>query len=150
MGVGSTGVGVASVGRQREREVASFDEGELWCADDAVPPLNPGGWYFRAGRGAPGVWIGPFDCAAEAGAAPASGDPLRDARKYLDRWQRGGEAPPRPKVVAFRRPPTLPKMAADGQFLLEVGAAAPVLAKPPARPTRRSAPAPQLVLPLAP
>ncbi|MFC3713681.1 hypothetical protein ACFOMD_13965 [Sphingoaurantiacus capsulatus] len=138
---------MTAVGRQREREIASFDEGELWCADDAVPPLNPAGWYFRVARG--GVWVGPFDGAADAGVAPASGDPLRDARKYLDRWRRGGEAPP-PKIVVFRRPPPLPPMNGDGQFELAVGAATPPPAKPLRRPVRRAARTQQLPLSLTP
>ena len=73
---------MAAVGRQREREVASFDEGELWCDDSAQPPLNPAGWYFRAGRGSPAPWIGPFAEAAIAHGAPFSGDPLRDVTVF--------------------------------------------------------------------
>ena len=41
---------MAAVGRQAEREVASFDEGELWCADDALPPVA-----YRPGDRLPAV-----------------------------------------------------------------------------------------------
>lgn len=138
---------MAAVGRQAEREVATFDEGELWCADDAVPPMSPAGWYFRAGRGAPAVWIGPFEGAGDARVAPFSGDPLRDARKYLDRWQRG-DAPPPLRLVVPRRAAPLPPMTADGQFELDVGAVVSPAPKAPPRQGRRAARAPQYALPL--
>lgn len=140
---------MAAIGRQSEREVVTFDEGELWCADDAVPPMSPAGWYFRAGRGSPAVWIGPFDEPGDARAAPFSGDPLRDARKYLDRWQRG-DAPPAPalRLVVPRRPAALPPVTAEGQFELAVGDPAAPMPKPARTPSRRAARAPQLALPL--
>jgi hypothetical protein len=79
------------------RQIARFDEGELWCADDAVPPVSPAGWYFRPG-GAPVVWIGPFPTAEAAKVAPHSGDPFAAARRRLDAWVRakaelGSESP---------------------------------------------------------
>src|SRR4051794_29328241 len=40
------------------RQMARFDEGELWCADDAVPPVSPAGWYFRPG-GTRSQWLRP-------------------------------------------------------------------------------------------
>lgn len=138
---------MAAVGRQAEREVASFDEGELWCADDALPPMSPAGWYFRAGRGSPAVWIGPFADAGDARVAPFSGDPLRDARKYLDRWQRG-DAPPPLRLVVPRRAAAPPPMTRDGQFELAVGAVAAPLPKPARPPSRRAARVPQYSLPL--
>ena len=57
------------------RQIARFDDGELWCADDAAPPVSPGGWYFRP-SGAPVVWIGPFPTAEAAKVAPCGGDPF--------------------------------------------------------------------------
>lgn len=115
---------------RREREVAAFDEGELWCSDEAEPPLSPAGWYFRAPRGTPRLWIGPFADGDEATLAPFSGDALRDARRYLEAWRRG-EPPPRLKLAVVRAAPapgTLPdpqpRLALDGQ------------GDPPARPTR--------------
>lgn len=139
---------MAAVGRQAAREVARFDEGELWCADDAAPPLNPAGWYFRPGRGGGATWIGPFDSDAAAGDAPFSGDALRDARVQLDRWQRRDAAPA--VRVVWRRPPPLPPMNADGQFELGVEgrAAPPAPASRAAR--RRAARAQQYALGLAP
>jgi hypothetical protein len=140
---------VAAIGRQSDREIATFDEGELWCADDAVPPMSPAGWYFRAGRGSPAVWIGPFERAGDARVAPFSGDPLRDARKYLDRWQRGDAPPPAPlRLVVPRRAAPLPPMTPEGQFELAVGEAAAPAARGARRRSRRAARAPQLTLPL--
>lgn len=137
---------MAAVGRQREREVASFDEGELWCDDGATPPLNPAGWYFRTGRGSPALWIGPFADADEAREAPFSGDSLRDARRYLDLWKRG-DAPPRPRpalavVPARRERPTPPP---PDHLVLEGGQGAAPERAPKAR-KRRAAPAQQLTL----
>src|SRR3954447_3702116 len=75
------------------RQMARFDEGELWCADDAVPPVSPAGWYFRPGGGSPLVWIGPFPTAEAAKAAPCGGDPFTAARRRLDAWVRAREEP---------------------------------------------------------
>ena len=140
---------MTAVGRQREREIASFDDGELWCDDSATPPSNPAGWYFRERRGALPLWIGPFADADQAGAAPSSGDALRDARRYLDLWQRGAPTPrPRPAlaVVAAVRTPPMP-VAPPGELALGTGtAAAPVVAPKPAR--RRAASGQQLMLEL--
>jgi hypothetical protein len=74
------------------RQMARFDEGELWCADDAVPPVSPAGWYFRPGGG-PLVWIGPFPTAEAAKVAPCGGDPFTAARRRLDAWVRAREEP---------------------------------------------------------
>jgi hypothetical protein len=138
---------VAAVGRQQERDIASFDEGELWCADDAEPPLSPAGWYYRPRRGAGAAWVGPFDDAAAAALAPASGDSLRDARRQLDRWRRGDE-PPSPKLVALRRPAPLPRADAAGQYELEVGAPHSPAAAPVRRARRSATRAQQLPLAL--
>lgn len=111
---------------KRERQVAAFDEGELWCSDEADPPMNPAGWYFRAARGTPQLWVGPFADADSATLAPFSGDALRDAKRYLDLWRRG-EPPrkaklaivppapqpaPKPEPIAESPPPPEPKPAA--------------------------------------
>lgn len=91
---------------KRERQVAVFDEGELWCTDEADPPSNPTGWYFRPPGGTQLVWIGPFASDDEAMHAPFSGDALRDARRYLDLWRRGEPAPrPKPVIAAAVAPP---------------------------------------------
>gem|GEM_PF-5758908 len=95
---------------KRERQVAAFDEGELWCSDEADPPLNPAGWYFRAARGSPAHWIGPFADEDEAAVAPFSGDALRDARRYLDLWKRG-EPAPRPRLALVEpMPASVPEL----------------------------------------
>src|SRR4051794_25829302 len=73
------------------RQMARFDEGELWCADDAVPPVSPAGWYFRPGGGSPLVWIGPFPTAEAAKVAPCGSDPFTAARRQLDAWVRARE-----------------------------------------------------------
>jgi hypothetical protein len=75
------------------RQMARFDEGELWCADDAVPPVSPAGWYFQPGGGSPLVWIGPFPTAEAAKVAPCGGDPFTAARRRLDTWVRAREEP---------------------------------------------------------
>src|SRR3954447_21601837 len=75
------------------RQIARFDEGELWCADDAVPPVSPPGWYFRPG-GSSLVWIGPFPTAEAAKVAPCSGDPFTAARRRLEAWVRAKVADP--------------------------------------------------------
>jgi hypothetical protein len=138
---------VAAVGRQREREVASFDEGELWCDDAATPPSNPAGWYFRERRGAPLMWIGPFADPDDARAAPFSGDPLRDARRYLDLWRRGEPAPrPALAVAAAVRETPKPK-APTGELTLDGGqGTAPAKASRAAK--RRAPPAEQMSLEL--
>lgn len=130
------------------REVRSFDEGDLWCSDDAVPPLSPPGWYFRLARSA-NCWIGPFSDAGLAEGAPTTGDPLADARRYLDRWRRG-EAPPPLKLVPRTRPAPLPPITPDGQFELAVSTEAAAVASAAPAPRRRAARAPQsqLSLPL--
>lgn len=115
---------MAAVGRQAMRDVARFDEGELWCADDASPALSPAGWYFMPRRSGASVWIGPFEDEAEATAAAFSGDALRDARVQLDRWRHRAAA--RPVRVVWRRPAPLPAMNAAGQFEFPVeGTATP-------------------------
>ncbi len=133
---------MAAVGRQRERDIASFDEGELWCDDSATPPLNPAGWYFRAGRGSPALWIGPFADADDAREAPFSGDSLRDARRYLDLWKRG-EPTPRPRlapaVISAHLEPSAPP---PDHLVLEGGQGIapepmPKLRKPRAAPTQQ-------------
>lgn len=138
---------MAAVGRQREREVASFDDGELWCDDAATPPSNPAGWYFRERRGAPPMWIGPFADPDDARAAPFSGDTLRDARRYLDLWRRGESAPrSRPALAAVPavRDPPKPK-APVGELALDGGqGAAP--AREARTGQRRAAAAQQLTL----
>src|SRR4051794_41754429 len=73
------------------RQMARFDEGELWCADDAVPPVSPAGWYFQPGGGSPLVWIGPFPTAEAAKVAPCGSDPFTAARRQLDAWVRARE-----------------------------------------------------------
>lgn len=78
----------------RERDVAAFDEGDLWCSDEAEPALNPAGWYFRPRRGSAPSWIGPYDSKDDAAAASFSGDALRDARRRLDDWRRGDTPSP--------------------------------------------------------
>src|SRR4051812_36972014 len=74
------------------RQMARFDEGELWCADDAVPPVSPAGWYFRPG-GRSLVWIGPFPTAEAAKIATCGGDPFAAARRRLDAWVRASPDP---------------------------------------------------------
>src|SRR4051795_4991046 len=74
------------------RQMARFDEGELWCADDAVPPVSPAGWYFRPG-GRPLVWIGPFPTADAAKVAPCGGDPFAAARRRVGAWVRARGGP---------------------------------------------------------
>lgn len=139
---------MAAVGRKAERDVARFDEGELWCADDASPALSPAGWYFRPRRSAAVPWIGPFEEAAEATAAAFSGDALRDARVQLERWRHRDAAPP--VRIVWRRPAPLPAMNAAGQFEFTVqGTAAPPEPTDRGR-RRRAARAPQYALPLAP
>lgn len=139
---------MAAVGRQRERDVASFDDGELWCDDSATPPTNPAGWYFRERRGAPVLWIGPFADADDARAAPFSGDALRDAMRSLDLWRRGEPAPrPRPAltvVAAVREAPKPPEpVRPTGELALDGGQGAQPAAVPkPGR--RRASPAGQL------
>lgn len=68
------------------RETLRFDEGELWCSDEANPPMNPPGWYFRPRRGPDQPWIGPYSSRAAAEEAPCSGDPLRVAERRLKQW----------------------------------------------------------------
>ncbi|MDO9488698.1 MAG: hypothetical protein Q7J32_10020 [Sphingomonadaceae bacterium] len=139
---------MAAVSSKAERDVARFDEGELWCADDASPALSPAGWYFRPRRSGAAPWIGPFEDAAAASGAAFSGDALRDARVQLDRWRRRDAAPP--VRIVWRRPAPLPAMNAAGQFELTVeGAATPPAPSGRGR-RRRAARAPQYALPLAP
>jgi hypothetical protein len=71
------------------RRVAWFEDGELWCAEDATPPVSPAGWYLRP-RGAVVAWIGPFATAEAAAAAPDGGDPFAAARRQLAAWARDG------------------------------------------------------------
>jgi hypothetical protein len=76
------------------RQVAWFEDGELWCAEGATPPVSPAGWYVRP-RGTTVVWIGPFATAEAAAAAPRGGDPFAAARRQLAAWARdesGGAA----------------------------------------------------------
>ena len=138
---------MAVVGRQCDREVAAFDEGELWCDDSAQPPLSPAGWYFRAGRGSPAPWIGPFYEADDARDAPFSGDAFRDARRYLDLWRRG-EPPPKPRpvlsvVAAARREPMKPRPTGELELLGGQGTAP---APTPKISKRRAARSQQLTL----
>ena len=79
------------------RQIAHFEDGELWCTADATPPVSPGGWYFRL-RDTPVGWIGPFPTAEAATAAPQGANPLAAARRRLDEWARAtaesGAEPP--------------------------------------------------------
>jgi hypothetical protein len=83
------------------RRVAWFEDGELWCADDATPPVSPAGWYVRP-RGTAVPWAGPFATAEVAEAAPSSADPFAAARRQLDAWARGEQAAARgaPTIAA--------------------------------------------------
>lgn len=92
----------------REREVAAFDDGELWCDGEAEPASNPAGWYFRPRRGSQPCWIGPYNSADDAQSAPFSGDPLRDAQRRLIAWRRGDAPAPRIVLVAQPEPQILP------------------------------------------
>ena len=74
------------------RQIAHFEDGELWCTADATPPVSPGGWYFRL-RDTPVGWIGPFPTAEAATVAPQGGDPLATARRRLDEWARATAEP---------------------------------------------------------
>jgi hypothetical protein len=74
------------------RQVARFEDGELWCGDDAAPPASPAGWYFRPGGGASVPWVGPFPTAEAAEAAPCGGDPVAAARRRLAEWARAAKA----------------------------------------------------------
>ncbi len=131
---------------KRERQVASFDEGELWCSDEADPPLSPAGWYFRVPRGTPQLWIGPFAEIEDAEAAPFSGDALRDAQRYLRLWQRG-EPPPRPKLVVVAAAPVATVPPPKPQMEMELsGAGEAPQRKPARRSSSRRAPATQLPL----
>jgi hypothetical protein len=109
-------------GTEAGRHVAWFEAGELWCAEDATPPVSPAGWYVWP-RGPAAVWVGPFTTAAEAAAAaPGGGDPLAAARRQLDAWlaQGGSAAATRGASIeaaavvgrGHRRPAALP--APDG------------------------------------
>jgi len=73
------------------RQVAWFEDGDLWCAEDATPPVSPAGWYVRP-RGTAVAWIGPFATAQAAAAAPGGGDPFAAARRQLAAWARDGSA----------------------------------------------------------
>jgi hypothetical protein len=81
------------------RQVARFEDGELWCGDDAAPPVSPAGWYFRPG-GASVPWIGPFPTAEAARVARCGGDPVAAARRRLAEWARAAEAEPGPGAGA--------------------------------------------------
>jgi hypothetical protein len=74
------------------RQVAHFEDGELWCTADATPPVSPGGWYFRL-HDTPVGWIGPFPTAEAATVAPQGGDPLATARRRLEEWARATAEP---------------------------------------------------------
>jgi hypothetical protein len=82
------------------RQVARFEDGELWCGDDAAPPVSPAGWYFRPGGGASVPWIGPFPTAEAARVARCGGDPVAAARRRLAEWARAAEAEPGPGAGA--------------------------------------------------
>jgi hypothetical protein len=82
------------------RQVARFEDGELWCGDDAAPPVSPAGWYFRPGGGASVPWIGPFPTAEAARVARCGGDPFAAARRRLAEWARAAEAEPGPGAGA--------------------------------------------------
>lgn len=71
---------------RRGREVAWFEDGDLWCSDEAVPPSNPAGWYFRPRGAVQQPWIGPFRSDEAAETSSFSGDALRDARRRLEAW----------------------------------------------------------------
>lgn len=71
---------------RRGREVAWFEDGDLWCSDEAVPPSNPAGWYFRPRGATQQPWIGPFRSDEAAETSAYSGDALRDARRRLEAW----------------------------------------------------------------
>jgi hypothetical protein len=58
-----------------DRRVALFKDGDLWHDEEASPPENPAGWYFRP-HGASAVWVGPFPTADAASSAPSRGDPI--------------------------------------------------------------------------
>jgi hypothetical protein len=113
------------------RQIARFDDGELWCADDAAPPVSPGGWYFRPG-GAPVVWIGPFPTAEAAKVAPCGGDPLATARRRLDAWARA-------KARPGSEPPAEAGATADGPAGVRRTRADTAAARPAASGLRRQA-----------
>jgi hypothetical protein len=75
-----------------DRQVAFFDDGDLWRDEEASPPDNPAGWYFRP-RGTSAVWIGPFPTADAASVAPLRGDPLKAAQRRVEEWARSRAEP---------------------------------------------------------
>lgn len=75
-----------------DRQIKYFEDGELWSADDAMPPSNPAGWYVLP-RGTSSTWIGPFVSADMAANAPMAGDPIAAARRRLDAWMHAEMAP---------------------------------------------------------
>ena len=102
------------------RQIAHFEDGELWCTADATPPVSPGGWYFRL-RDTPVGWIGPFPTAEAATVAPQGGDPLATARRRLEEWARAtaepGAEPPVEAVPVVLRLIVLP--AADAAAFIQ-------------------------------
>ncbi len=76
-----------------DRRVALFEDGDLWHDEEASPPENPAGWYFRP-HGASTVWVGPFPTADAASAAPSRGNPVEVARRCLEEWRRSRTEPP--------------------------------------------------------
>jgi hypothetical protein len=75
-----------------DRQVAFFEDGDLWRDEEASPSESPAGWYFRP-RGTSAVWIGPFPTADTASVAPLRGDPLGAARRRLEKWVRSRAEP---------------------------------------------------------
>jgi hypothetical protein len=100
--------------RAADRQIARFDDGDLWRDGDADPPESPAGWYFRP-RGGAAVWVGPYPTAEAAASAPHRGDPLAAARRRLEDWRRSRRNIPREASPPPPRPrprPAPPRIAA--------------------------------------
>jgi hypothetical protein len=105
-----------------DRQVARFEDGDLWCGEEGVtPPESPAGWYVRP-RGPAAPWIGPFPTAEAAGTAPLRGDPFAAARRRLEEWAHA-RAEPAPDVAASREvgpaEAALPEGRGHGPFVLK-------------------------------
>lgn len=96
------------------RQVTWFDDGDLWCTDDASPPVSPAGWYVRP-PGTAVAWIGPFATAQAAEAAPTGGDPFAAARRRLEAWRRGSSREERAQPAMAAEEPADERGLAEGQ-----------------------------------
>ena len=121
------------------RQVAHFEDGELWCTADTTPPVSPGGWYFRL-HDTPVGWIGPFPTAEAATVAPQGGDPLATARRRLEEWARAtaepGAEPPEEADPAPTPTPSSSPLRSNADRNIAFGGE-PDGTRPTARPPRR-------------